>query len=104
MNVAEFGPLGRMEAARQALEEAGERGLTGPELMRAAGYTGKSGRLGGGKLQSFLATLTAYCYVAEEDRPGSRNRCMRPWYILVPEMDERFERRIVIDNTKEETA
>ena len=70
--------------------------------MRAAGFDGKAGSLGGGKLQSYLARLTAYCYIAEEERPGSRGRYKRTYYFIVPEMDERFERKVVLDISKEE--
>lgn len=89
MTPSSFGILGRLEAARQALEESMPKGLSLRPLMEAAGYTER--RTGGSTEQSFLAQLTAYCAIYEDDR--------RRRYYLNLEMDENFTRKIFANST-----
>lgn len=88
MKLTDFGRVGQLEAARQALEEAGEKGLSGRQIMEAAGIFDPSG---GGNTQHFLTLLTKYCYIYEDDR-GRR-------YYLDIERDETFDRNIFADFT-----
>lgn len=75
-----------LEAARQALEEAGETGLTGGELLDAADLPRRT-RRGGTNVQGFLMQLTTYCACYESDG-GNR-------YYLNTAIDDGFHRRII---------
>ena len=87
MTLYEFGKLGRLEAARQALLAAGEAGLSSRAIMAAAGLETSSG---GGSTQHFLLQLTTYCYLYESDSG-------RKFYID-SERDATFTRKIVGDH------
>lgn len=84
MTPRDYGLLGQLESARQALEEAGDTGLTSRELMAAGGIDPTE--KGGGSKQTFLIQLTAYCGIAESDS-GRR-------FWLNMDVDDGFERRI----------
>ncbi len=86
MKLTDLGRIGRLEAARQALEDAGKHGLTSRQIMEAAGL---SDTAGGGTTQHFLCQLTTYCYVYEADS-GRR-------YFLDVQADSTFDRRIFAD-------
>lgn len=90
MTPSSFGILGRLEAARQALEESMPLGLSLRLLMMAAGYD-TTKRPGGSNEQAFLAQLTTYCAIYEDD---NRRR-----YYLNVEMDENFVRKIFANET-----
>ena len=101
MNLHEFGKLGRLEAARQALLAAGKTGLSSRAIMAAAGLETSSG---GGSTQHFLLQLTSYCYLYESDN-GRR-------FYIDGERDATFTRKVVgehgdifamFDDTEEET-
>lgn len=81
-----------MEAARQALQDAGSRGLKLYQLLEAAGIPFKRG--GGSDTQTFLMMLTRYCYIYEDGTPG------RVRYYLDIERDMNFERKLFDDDFK----
>lgn len=86
MKLTDWGHIGRLEAARQALDEAGGSGLTARQIMNAAGLSAKAG---GGSTQHFLLQLTTYCYIYEADS-GRR-------FYLDQTRDEDFDRHIFAD-------
>lgn len=86
MRLTDWGTVGRLEAARQALDEAGSKGLSARQVMEAAGLDGSAG---GGSTQHFLLKLTYYCAIYESD--DGRHQ------YLNEEMDENFDRKIFID-------
>lgn len=86
MRLTDWGKIGRLEAARQALEEAGATGLSPSDIMNAAGLNATRG---GGSTQHFLLQLTTYCYIYESDT-GRR-------YYLDTQKDEDFDRHIFAD-------
>jgi hypothetical protein len=80
----DWGLIGKLEAARQALEDAGDKGLTTRQVMEAAGIDPMA--KGGGSKQTFMLQLTAYCAVYESDS-GRR-------FWLNTDIDDGFHRRI----------
>lgn len=92
MKINELGKLGKLEAARQALQEAGATGLLGREVMQAAGIYKPNAS--GGNFQHFLCQLTTYCAIYEDDQ-GKR-------YYLDETIDEDFNRRIFTDDAFED--
>jgi hypothetical protein len=88
VKLTDFGRIGQLEAARQALEEAGEKGLSSRQIMEAAGTYDPSG---GGNTQHFLCLLTSYCFIYEDDH--------RRRYYLDVERDATFNRNIYADFT-----
>lgn len=86
MKLTDWGVIGQLEAARQALEESGTDGLSARQVMDAAGLDGSAG---GGSTQHFLLKLTYYCAIYESD-DGRRQ-------YLNDEIDENFDRKIFID-------
>lgn len=81
------GVLISLEMARQALEEAGDDGLSSRQIMEAGGRPVNSS--GGGSTQAFLAQLTRYCALYESD-DGRR-------YYLDIENDETFDRYLTVE-------
>jgi len=88
MNPGELGILGRLEAARQALEEAGRKGMTFRQVIDMSGKPYESASRG--THQAFFLQLTRYCAIYESD-DGRR-------FYLNEEMDASFNRRIIIGN------
>jgi hypothetical protein len=86
-NPADFGIIGQLESVRQALEAAGEEGLSASEIRAIAGIKDR------GSTQTFLMKLTAYCYVYEE----TRNRVT--YFMLDAENDATFDRKLSLDDT-----
>lgn len=86
MRLWDFGRLGRLEAARQALEEASTEGLSLKELMKAAGV--KYTYVSGGSTTAFLTQLTFYCCVYEDDKKRR--------YYLDLEQDQHFVRKMFL--------
>jgi len=81
---SDFGILGMLEAARQALEESGEAGLSSRNIMEAAGFDVSESKRG--SRQTFIMQLGMYCAVYESD-DGRR-------FYLNTDIDENFIRRI----------
>lgn len=78
----EWGELGRLEWIRQVLIDRYPEGLKNSELKRMLDVD-KNG------LENFLYKLSRYCFLYEDMDGGFVT------YYVWPEMDERFERRIL---------
>lgn len=88
MKLTDLGKIGRLESARQALEEAGSKGLLGRDVLKAGGVYKPNAS--GSNLQNFLCQLTTYCAIYEDDA-GKR-------YYLNEKLDATFDRRIFTDD------
>jgi hypothetical protein len=97
VKIHHLGILGRLEAARQALEEAGSDGLSIDQLAEACGLEEKWTPVSGwaSVRGNLLPQLTRYCGIYEEGVVvrGSKRRQTR--YYLNEEIDLDFKRRLL---------
>jgi hypothetical protein len=83
MSIAEWGILGSMEAARQALVEAWPEGLTRRQLLKEAGLDETN-------WATFIMQMSRFCYIYEEQEGRGTIT-----YFVDPVRDEQYERRIL---------